>query len=117
MTDQERRREIAPGDRVWLMLRNGRVRERRFEGTVLAVDDIAGIPGVRIALDVPCNGVTDCYATHDETHAVESVRCGECGGELEPYTPEDRPHIFWRCVECATAHGVRPDELPENTDA
>lgn len=45
------------------------------------------------------------------------VRCGECGGELEPYTPEDRPHIFWRCVECATAHGVRPDELPENTDA
>jgi hypothetical protein len=22
-----------------------------------------------------------------------------------------------RCVECATAHGVRPDELPENTDA
>jgi len=37
--------------------------------------------------------------------------------QLDPYTPEDRPHIFWRCVECATAHGVRPDELPENTDA
>lgn len=39
------------------------------------------------------------------------TRCGECGGELEPYTPEDRPHIFWRCVECGTAHGVRVDVL------
>jgi len=48
--------------------------------------------------------------------AVAVSRCGECGGGLEPFMPEDRPHIFWRCVECATAHGVRADEWPPGED-
>lgn len=51
-------------------------------------------------------------AESDDSVGDAVSRCGECGGELEPFMPEDRPHIFWRCVECATAHGVRADEWP-----
>ncbi len=59
-----------PGDRVLVELpdANGaqRGRWRSFAGTVREVNPPGLRPGVRIDLDVPVNGVRDCYATHAE---------------------------------------------------
>lgn len=38
----------------------------RTSGTVIAIDDVAGTRGVRVALDEPVRGVTECYATYAE---------------------------------------------------
>ena len=65
-----------PGDRVKVRLPDrsglaGRVRGNYwFAGTVREVDT-GPRPGVRIDLDVPVNGVRDCYATHAELRAAE----------------------------------------------
>lgn len=60
-----------PGDRVLVRLpdRNG-LRGRHgshnwFPGTVRDIDT-GSRPGVRVDLDFPVNGVSDCYATHGE---------------------------------------------------
>jgi hypothetical protein len=65
-------RQVAVGDRVWLLLRPARHRpEQRHDGTVIGVDD-GPRPGVRIALDQPAL-TPDCYATHAEVHRVEET--------------------------------------------
>jgi hypothetical protein len=53
-----------PGDRVMLMLPDGRRWRPDVEvtGTVRAVDD----RGVYVDLDRMINGVNNCYATHHE---------------------------------------------------
>ena len=66
----------TPGDRVKLLLpdRNLRVGlghpERWVSGTVREVDPPGLRPGVRVDLDSPLNGVSDCYATHSELVAL-----------------------------------------------
>ena len=55
-----------PGDRVrvWLSERPGGW--AWFSGTVEEVDPSDLPPGVRVDLDMPVNGVYNCFALHDE---------------------------------------------------
>ncbi len=58
-----------PGDRVSLLLPTGPrhvPRYARVVGTVRAVDEPGMPPGVRVQLDYPVRGASDCYATHSE---------------------------------------------------
>lgn len=41
-------------------------REYLFTGTVMGIDTLPGLPGVRVELDQQVNGARDCYATHAE---------------------------------------------------
>jgi hypothetical protein len=60
------------GDRVLVCLPPGRpgklLSNSWFAGTVREVDPPGLRPGVRVDLDYPVNGVSDCYATHSELH-------------------------------------------------
>lgn len=38
----------------------------RSPGTVIAVDDMPGLPGVRVRFDGLANGAGECYATYAE---------------------------------------------------
>jgi hypothetical protein len=64
-------KQWAPGDKVQVLLpdRGGlkgyRGRMCWFTGTVRDVDT-GPCPGVRVDLDYPVSGVSDCYATHAE---------------------------------------------------
>lgn len=61
-----------PGDRVRVCLpdRTRKMgpgfREAWFTGTIREVDPPGSQPGVRVDLDMPVNGVQDCFATHAE---------------------------------------------------
>lgn len=56
-----------PGDRVTVNLPADTPDTfRRVPGTVTAVDDVAGLPGVRVELDRPIAGVGYCYASASE---------------------------------------------------
>lgn len=85
----------------------GRANPYRHDHNPLNVDFHGGI----------CPACEWFTAESDDSVGDAVSRCGECGGELEPFMPEDRPHIFWRCVECATAHGVRADEWPPGDES
>ena len=56
----------------------------RVYGTVTDVDPPGLRPGVRVQLDVPVNGVTICFATHDELTLVKrgQERCTIGAGGL-----------------------------------
>jgi hypothetical protein len=65
-----------PGDRVRVFLPDrSRIGGRYgyvsawFTGTVREVDPAGLRPGVRVDLDKPLNGASDCFATHAELKA------------------------------------------------
>ena len=72
-------RKWQPGDRVLVRLPDrhglrGRVgSENWFPGTVRETDT-GPRPGVRVDLDHPVNGVSDCYATHEELRRMDEGR-------------------------------------------
>ena len=65
-----------PGDRVRVYLPErwgkaaSQARWNWFPGTVREVNT-GSQPGVRVDLDFPVNGVSDCYATHTELRRLE----------------------------------------------
>lgn len=81
----------TPGDRVKLLLSDrsligGRGSRKRWVcGTVREVDPPGLRPGVRVDLDSPLNGASNCYATHSElvsldAEAVDGAAAGGAGG-------------------------------------
>jgi hypothetical protein len=65
-----------PGDRVQVELPRGHTGRRGssrawVRGTVREVNPPGLRPGVRVDLDYPVHGVSDCYATHSELRACD----------------------------------------------